>query len=125
MRFFDVGAGGIAALIGTGMATQLGLPAANTSTLVSRLRFMFQKWPRLVAEYKPAFGSVFAQYLANYTHWGYSDLDVVLGDLSRFVSRSELRDHHIVNARAPTHPRWRRAPMSAPAPTPALALARV
>ena len=27
---------------------------------------MFQKWPRLVAEYKPAFGAVFAQYLVNY-----------------------------------------------------------
>ena len=57
---------------------------------------MFRKWPRLVAEYKPAFGAVFAQYLVNYTHWGYSDLDVVLGQLPRFIERAELMDHHII-----------------------------
>merc|ERR1719359_1093987 len=52
VKMLDVGDGGIAALIATGLAQQLGLPAANTTTLVSRLRFMFRKWPRLVAEYK-------------------------------------------------------------------------
>ena len=96
VKFFDVGHGNIAALIATGMAQQLNLPPANTSSLVTRLRFMFQKWPRLVAEYKPAFGSIFSHYLQNYTHWGYSDLDILLGDVSRFVSRKELTDHHIV-----------------------------
>ena len=60
------------------------------------MRFMFQKWPRLVAEYKPAFGAIFSQYLINYTHWGYSDLDVILGDVAAFISRSELTDYHIV-----------------------------
>ena len=40
------------------------------------MRFMFEKWPRLVAEYKPAFGSIFARYLKKYTHWGYCDLDM-------------------------------------------------
>ena len=69
VKFFDVGIGGIATLIANGMGQQLGLPAANTTSLVNRLRFMFQKWPRLVAEYKPAFGSIFSAYLANYTHW--------------------------------------------------------
>ena len=43
---------------------------------------MFHKWPRLVAEYKPAFGSIFRGYLVNYTHWGYSDLDIVLGQVA-------------------------------------------
>ena len=30
-----------------------------------------------MAEYKPAFGSIFARYLKKYTHWGYCDLDMV------------------------------------------------
>ena len=38
------------------------------------------QWPRLVAEYKPAFGSIFARYLKKYTHWGYCDLDMVRGN---------------------------------------------
>lgn len=72
VRLFDVGRGGIAALIASGMGQQLHLPASNTSALASRLRYILQKWPRLVAEYKPAFGSIFQSYLANYTHWGNS-----------------------------------------------------
>ena len=36
------------------------------------------------------------RYLVNYTHWGYSDLDIVLGQLPRFIERSELRDFHMV-----------------------------
>ena len=35
------------------------LSAANASVISSRMRYMLQKWPRLVAEYKPAFGAVF------------------------------------------------------------------
>ena len=41
---------------------------------------MLDKWPRLVAEYKPAFGSIFAEYLGNYTHWAYPDLDIVINN---------------------------------------------
>jgi len=96
VRFMDVGTGGIAALIASGMGAKLHLPEANTSALSVRLRFILAKWPRLVAEYKPAFGTIFAEQLANYTHWGYSDLDVILGHLPRFVERSELVDYHIV-----------------------------
>ena len=49
----------------------------NASLLIRSMRFMLEKWPRLVAEYKPAFGSIFEQYIAEYTHWGYCDLDMV------------------------------------------------
>ena len=43
VKFFDVGHGNIAALIATGMVQQLSLPPANTSSLVTRLRFMLAK----------------------------------------------------------------------------------
>ena len=81
VRFLDVGAGGIATLVAKGMGEKLRLGGANITALATRMRFMFSKWPRLVAEYKPAFGSVFRAFLQNYTHWGYSDLDIVLGDV--------------------------------------------
>lgn len=45
-----------------------------------------------MAEYKPTFGEVFSAWLQNYTHWGYTDLDVIYGALPRFVQRSELTD---------------------------------
>ena len=59
----------LATVIGQAMSNKLGLPPANASAAVNRLKYMLRKWPRLVAEYKPAFGTIFAPYLENYTHW--------------------------------------------------------
>lgn len=39
---------------------------------------------------------MFRDYLLNYSHWGYSDLDIVCGQLPRFIERAELRDYHVV-----------------------------
>ena len=130
VKFVDLGYGGMATLFGSQMPAAMRLPSTNVSTVTTRLQYMLQKWPRLVAEYKPAFGTIFQRWLgqtsprrtppfaphpahrstppvpaahttrrraaANYTHWGYSDLDIVLGQLPRFIERSELTDYHIV-----------------------------
>ena len=54
---------------------------------------MFRKWPRLVAGEGFTFGSVFASYLKAYTHWGYCDLDMVIGNLPLFIEqRNQLHD---------------------------------
>ena len=97
MRFFDLGTGGLAQLFGLQLGEALELPIRNASVVIKAMRFMFEKWPRLVAEYKPAFGSIFARYLKKYTHWGYCDLDMVLGNLPLFIERAELSDHDIVS----------------------------
>ena len=48
-----------------------------------------------MAEYKPAFGSIFARYLKKYTHWGYCDLDMVLGNLPFFIEAEERTNYDI------------------------------
>ena len=96
VRFVNLGSGGLAHKIATALGRSLHLPTANVTLLGNRLRYLLSKWPRLIAEYKPAFGSIFQEELSGYTHWGFSDLDVMMGDVARFVSRSELRDYHIV-----------------------------
>ena len=53
-------------------------------------------YPYALVEYKPTFGHVFAEFLTDYTHWGYSDLDIVFGDLSRWITDDELNDYDIV-----------------------------
>ena len=53
-------------------------------------------YPYALVEYKPTFGHVFADFLVDYTHWGYSDLDIVFGDLSRWITKDELNDYDIV-----------------------------
>jgi len=36
------------------------------------------------------------EYLAGYTHWSYTDLDLVAGDLGAFFSREELADFDLL-----------------------------
>ena len=48
----------------------------------------------MLVEYKPATGHVFADYLGEYTHWGYSDLDIAWGDLPRWITPDELLAGH-------------------------------
>ena len=48
-----------------------------------------------MAEYKPAFGVVFEDFLTGYSHWGYCDLDMVLGNLPFFIEAEELTNYDI------------------------------
>jgi len=41
-------------------------------------------------------GYIFEEYLEGYSHWGYSDVDMLFGDLGRWISSSELEDFDIV-----------------------------
>ena len=77
VKVIDLKPGELASLFGRTMSAEMRYPAANATAIINRMRYMFQKWPRLVAEYKPAFGAIFREYLSNYTHWGYCDFDMV------------------------------------------------
>ena len=54
--------------------------------------------PDKVKDFKPAIGHVFEEYLRPYTHWAFGDVDVVYGDLSRFLTPHVLR-HDIITLR--------------------------
>jgi hypothetical protein len=43
---------------------------------------------------KPLFGGMFADYLQDYSHWGWIDLDTVVGDMSKMID--DLKSHHVV-----------------------------
>ena len=49
-------------------------------------------------QFKPAYGHIFEEYIDMnyYTHWGYSDLDIIFGDLPRWITNDELTNYDIV-----------------------------
>jgi hypothetical protein len=55
-----------------------------------------RNYPYVMVEFKPALGHVFKHYLEGYTHWGYSDLDIMFGDLERWITPDELTEFDIV-----------------------------
>lgn len=46
--------------------------------------------PYKICDFRPAFGEIFADTLAGYSHWGYGDLDVICGDFARFLTPDRL-----------------------------------
>ncbi len=52
--------------------------------------------PYALVEFKPALGYIFQDLLEGYSHWGYTDLDIVFGDLSHWITEDELLNYDIV-----------------------------
>lgn len=44
---------------------------------------------------KPTHGVVFAEYLTRYSHWSYTDIDMLIGDLPLHIEREELEQFDI------------------------------
>lgn len=51
--------------------------------------------PYTLVEYKPAYGHIFGDYLQDYSHWAYSDFDILWGDLGRHLTPSDWFDYDI------------------------------
>ena len=68
----------------------------DRSKLTTMIAKTIEHHPYVLVEYKPAIGHIYSDYLKEYSHWGYSDLDIIWGDLPRWVSTEELTDWDIV-----------------------------
>jgi len=49
--------------------------------------------PYKLCDYKPSYGYVFHEYLEDFSFWGYCDLDVIMGDLSRYLTSEVLETY--------------------------------
>jgi len=52
-----------------------------------------------LADFKPAFGSIFDDFLSSYRFWGHCDLDIVWGDIRHFITDDILSQYQIISAR--------------------------
>ena len=57
----------------------------------------------VLKDLKPMHGLVFESYLTEYTHWGFGDIDLIYGDLSRFFTPL-LGKHDIITIHASEKP---------------------
>lgn len=46
--------------------------------------------PYKLCDYKPAYGYIFEEYLSNYKFWGHCDLDILIGNLNKFITEDML-----------------------------------
>lgn len=66
--------------------------------LIRIISKLLERMPYALIEYKPAFGHIFEKYIPKdiYSHWGYSDFDVMFGDLPSWITIDELEQYDIV-----------------------------
>lgn len=92
--FHDLGKEGLGVLFGTKLAAALGL-SEYASKLVQLFQIAFREFAYIVTEYKPTHGTVFADYLVGYSHWSYTDIDMLIGDLPLHIELEELASYDI------------------------------
>ncbi len=47
------------------------------------------KTPYKLCDYKPAFGYIFQEYLQDCTYWGHCDMDLIFGDMAKFLPQKD------------------------------------
>ncbi len=50
-----------------------------------------------LCDYKPLFGEIFKSDLKNYDFWGYCDLDIIIGDIRKYVTDDMLEKYDKIN----------------------------
>lgn len=53
--------------------------------------------PYKLCDFKPLYGKIFEDYLSNYKFWGYSDIDVIYGQISNFITAETLQGYDVIS----------------------------
>ena len=54
--------------------------------------------PYKLCDFKPAYGKIFEEYLEGYDFWGHCDLDIIWGNIRKFIPNEVLEENDIVSA---------------------------
>lgn len=52
--------------------------------------------PYKLCDLKPAYGFLLSDFIEGYDFWGYSDIDVIFGNVRNFITEQVLRDYDII-----------------------------
>ena len=55
--------------------------------------------PYKICDLKPAFGDIFKDYIYDYNFWGISDIDMIYGNISKFLSTQLFNTYDIITSR--------------------------
>lgn len=55
--------------------------------------------PRKFCDLKPAYGDIFEDYIKEYDFWGFCDMDIIWGDIRKFMTPKILNEFDIISSR--------------------------
>ena len=62
---------------------------------VASIQNLIDKFPYVLVEFKPCLGTLFADYLEEYSHWGLADLDLIVGEMHKIITPQMLNKYDI------------------------------
>ena len=75
-----------------------GVTDADLQEATGTLRQLVAKMPYALVEVKPALGTIFADYLRDYSHWAIADLDILVGRMHHLITPQLLQKYDIYSA---------------------------
>jgi hypothetical protein len=55
--------------------------------------------PRKFCDLKPAYGDIFKEEIKGYDYWGFCDMDIIWGDIRKFMTKEVLTTYDIISSR--------------------------
>jgi len=55
--------------------------------------------PRKFCDLKPAYGDIFKEHSTGYDFWGFCDMDIIWGDIRKFITDDVLEHYDIISSR--------------------------
>ena len=97
VKFIDLGENGLSKLI----VEKVFESSVATDSVKGRMTMMLNDIllhsPRYLVEIKPMIGDLFKKHLSGYSHWSYTDPDIIWANLADWVEVSVLQKYEIVS----------------------------
>lgn len=55
--------------------------------------------PRKLCDIRPAYGKIFQEHIKDYDFWGFCDVDIIWGDIRKFITEDMLANYDILSSR--------------------------
>lgn len=56
-------------------------------------------FPYKICDYKPLFGRIFENYIKGYEYWGYCDVDLLMGDIEKYLTEYSYKNYERFGAK--------------------------
>lgn len=89
VHFIDLGMDGLSKVIAEHLIPN-STQAATRLELQKILGVVLKHSPQYLQEIKPMIGTLFASHLEGYSHWSYTDSDIIWGNLVDWIDRRDL-----------------------------------
>lgn len=96
VKFIDLGNNGLSKVLIDKVLDGSASNASVKGRMSMMLNDILLHSPRYLVEIKPMLGDLFREHLTSYTHWSYTDPDIIWGNLADWVDVTDLERFDIV-----------------------------